>query len=187
MKSLLHFLLCQSCRSLRNVSSGELHTLFLRLIKMFYPGWLSLMTSSKGPFFTLVSGPPILSPQLRMISTNFLSWLCLLALLRQFFRIRDSSWSSGSAETLLLTEGQAAHNALVIIHITVVQCGLYISWSWQSTSYFYFGVLLGMWRRRCICCKMRVKERNEIKAKNCWNKIVHHCVVYWNHLIAAKT
>jgi len=44
----LHFLLllCQSCRSLRNVSFGD-H--ILGLIKSAYHGWLSMMTSSEGP------------------------------------------------------------------------------------------------------------------------------------------
>jgi len=50
MNTLLHFLLllCQSCRSLRNVS---LIGYILGLIKSAYHGWLSMMTSSEGPPF----------------------------------------------------------------------------------------------------------------------------------------
>jgi len=61
MNAPFHFLLlqCQSCRSLRNVSYGGR---VLGLIKSAYHGWLSMMTSSKGPFFSLASGPPNLNP-----------------------------------------------------------------------------------------------------------------------------
>jgi len=61
MNTLLHFLLrCQSCRSLRNVSFGGRT---LGLIKSDYHGWLSMMTSSEGPFLVL-GGPraPTLKP-----------------------------------------------------------------------------------------------------------------------------
>ena len=61
MNTLLHFLLCQSCRSLRNVSLAGLHIPFLGLIKRSYHGdwvWWS------HPFFSLASGPPTLSPPL---------------------------------------------------------------------------------------------------------------------------
>jgi len=51
MNTLLHFLLCQSCRSLRNVSLGGLHFSFLGLIKRSYHGWLSMMTFSEGSPF----------------------------------------------------------------------------------------------------------------------------------------
>jgi len=51
MDTLLHFLvLCQSCRSLRNVGlpiSGRI----LGLVKSTRHGWLSMMTSSEGPPF----------------------------------------------------------------------------------------------------------------------------------------
>jgi len=58
MNTLLHFLLllCQLCRSLRNVSLGGR---ILGLIKLSYHGWLSMMTSSDGPFLVL---PPALQP-----------------------------------------------------------------------------------------------------------------------------
>jgi len=58
---LLHFLplLCQSCRSLRNVSLGGR---ILGLIKSSYHGWLSMMMSSEGLLFSLASGPPSLNP-----------------------------------------------------------------------------------------------------------------------------
>ena len=50
MNTLLHcLLLCQSCRSLRNVGlsfGGRI----LGLMKSAYHGWLSMMTSSEGPF-----------------------------------------------------------------------------------------------------------------------------------------
>ena len=36
----------------------------LRLIKSAYHGWLSMMTSSEGPLFSLASGPPTLNPPL---------------------------------------------------------------------------------------------------------------------------
>ena len=57
MNTLLHFLilLCQSCRSLRNESLGGR---ILSLIKSSHHGWLSIMTSSEGPLFSLASGPP---------------------------------------------------------------------------------------------------------------------------------
>ena len=53
----LHFLLllCQSCRSFRNISFGG-H--ILDLIKSGYHGWLSMMTSSEGPLFYSFLGPP---------------------------------------------------------------------------------------------------------------------------------
>ena len=66
MNTLLHFLLlCQSCRSLRNVS---LIGCILGLIKSAYHGWLSMMTSSEGPHFSLASGPPTLNPPLDTVS-----------------------------------------------------------------------------------------------------------------------
>jgi len=57
MNTLLHFLLllCQSCRSLKNVS---LCGRTLGLIKSAYHGWQNMITSSEGPPFSLASGPP---------------------------------------------------------------------------------------------------------------------------------
>jgi len=57
MNTLLHFLfvLCQSCRSLRNVSFGGR---ILGLMKSAFHGWLSMMTSSEDPLCSLASGPP---------------------------------------------------------------------------------------------------------------------------------
>jgi len=50
MNTPLHFLLllCQSCRSLRNVSFGGP---ILGLIKSAYHGWLNMMASSEGRHF----------------------------------------------------------------------------------------------------------------------------------------
>ena len=60
--TLLHSLLLRlSFHSLRNVSFCGL---ILGLIKSAYHGWLSMMTSSEGPFFSLASGPPTLNPPL---------------------------------------------------------------------------------------------------------------------------
>ena len=60
MNILLYFLLlCQSCRSLSNVSFGDR---VLGLIKCTYHGWLSMMTSSEGPLFVLPWAPPTLNP-----------------------------------------------------------------------------------------------------------------------------
>jgi len=61
MNTPLHFLLllCQSCRSLRNASFGG-H--ILGLMKSASHGWLSIMTSSECPRFSLASGPPNLKP-----------------------------------------------------------------------------------------------------------------------------
>ena len=62
MNTLLHSLLvCQSCRSLGNVSLGGR---ILCLIKSSHHGWLRMMTSSKGPLFRLASAPPTLNPPL---------------------------------------------------------------------------------------------------------------------------
>jgi len=57
MNTLLHFflLLCESCRSLRNVSFGG-H--ILGLIKGAYHGWLSMMASSEGPPFLVLPRAP---------------------------------------------------------------------------------------------------------------------------------
>jgi len=59
----LHFLLLlyQSCRSLRNVSFGGY---VLGLINSVYHGWLSMMTSSEGPFLVLPRAPPTPNPPL---------------------------------------------------------------------------------------------------------------------------
>ena len=58
MNTPVHFLLlCQSCRSLRNVSFGG-HV--LGLIKSAYQGWLSI-TSSGGPLFSFASAPRTLN------------------------------------------------------------------------------------------------------------------------------
>jgi len=66
---LLYFLLpCQSRRCLGNVSFGGR---ILGLIRSVYHGWLSMMTSSKGPLFILASAPPTLNPPLVML-------MCLL-------------------------------------------------------------------------------------------------------------
>jgi len=62
MNTPLHFLLlCQSCRSLRNVSySGDV----LGSIKSVYRGWLIIMTSSEGSFSVLPWAPPTVNPPL---------------------------------------------------------------------------------------------------------------------------
>jgi len=75
MNTLLHFLLllCQSCCSLRNVSFGchivglikclsRLAEYDVLIAESAYRGWLSMMTSSEGPLFSLASGPPNLKP-----------------------------------------------------------------------------------------------------------------------------
>ena len=56
MNTPLHLLLplCQSCHSLRNVSFGG-H--ILGLIKSAYHGWVTMMTSSEGPFLVLPRAP----------------------------------------------------------------------------------------------------------------------------------
>jgi len=53
MNTLLHFLFCQSCRSLRNVSLGGPHIPLLSLIQRFYHGRLSILTSSERTFSAL--------------------------------------------------------------------------------------------------------------------------------------
>jgi len=58
MNTLLHFLLCQSYRSLSNVSLGNPHIPFPGLIKKSYHGWLIILTSFEGPLFSLALGPP---------------------------------------------------------------------------------------------------------------------------------
>jgi len=69
MSTLLHFrLLCQSCHSLRNISLGGR---IVGLIKSNYHGWLSVMTSSEGPLFSLASGPPNLKPTTACASYAF--------------------------------------------------------------------------------------------------------------------
>ena len=68
MKILLHFLLCQPCRGLRNISLDGPHIPFLGLIERSYHGWLSTMTSSHGPFSPLPRAPPTLcSPLIRSV------------------------------------------------------------------------------------------------------------------------
>ena len=65
MNTPLHFLLlCQSCRSLRNVSFGGC---ILGLIKSAYHGWLSMMTLSEGPFLVLPRAPPTSNPPLAAV------------------------------------------------------------------------------------------------------------------------
>jgi len=64
MYTLLHFLLCQSYRSLRNVSLRDQHIPFLSLIKKSYHGWLSMTTLLEVPFSSLPQVPPTLSPLL---------------------------------------------------------------------------------------------------------------------------
>jgi len=66
MNTHLHFLLCQSCCSLRNVSLGGPHIPFLGLIRRPCYSWLSMMTSSESPFFSLSTGSPTLSPPLAL-------------------------------------------------------------------------------------------------------------------------
>ena len=61
MNAFLHFLLCQSCCSLRNASLGGPHIPrvgLIDLIKMSYDGWLSISTSSDGPPFKASLWPP---------------------------------------------------------------------------------------------------------------------------------
>jgi len=48
INALMHFLLRQSCLSLRNVSLGLIKT-------SYHVGYLSVMTSSEGPLFSLAS------------------------------------------------------------------------------------------------------------------------------------
>jgi len=57
MNTFLHFLLCHSCRSLRNVSLCGPHIPFLRLIKRSYHGWLSMMRSTEDPLSALPHPP----------------------------------------------------------------------------------------------------------------------------------
>jgi len=59
--TILHFLLCQSCRNLRNISLGDPHIPLLGLIKKSYRGWLSMMTSSEGSFSASLPAPSTLS------------------------------------------------------------------------------------------------------------------------------
>jgi len=67
MNTPLHFLLlCQSCRSIRNVSFGG-H--ILGLMKSPYHGWLSMMTSPEGRLFSLASGSLTLNPPLTMCTS----------------------------------------------------------------------------------------------------------------------
>jgi len=56
MNKLLRFLLLlfQLCRSLRNISLGGR---ILGLIKSYYQGWLSMMTSSEAPFLSCLGTP----------------------------------------------------------------------------------------------------------------------------------
>ena len=63
INTLLHFLLllCKSCCTRRNVSFGGC---ILGLISSVYHGWLSIMTSSERPHFSLAFGPPITNPTL---------------------------------------------------------------------------------------------------------------------------
>jgi len=76
MNTLLHFLLlCQSCRSLRNISLGG-H--ILGLIKSAYHGWLSMMTSSEGPPFYSCLGTPKPKPTTEYIKDALLQGPSLL-------------------------------------------------------------------------------------------------------------
>jgi len=64
MNTLLRYLLllCQSCRSLRNVSLGGR---ILGLMRSAYHGWLSMVTSSVGPLLALPRTPTLYSPLCR--------------------------------------------------------------------------------------------------------------------------
>jgi len=55
---LVHFLLSQLCRSLRNVSLGCPHIPSVDLIKKSYHGWLGMMVSSESPLFQPCLGSP---------------------------------------------------------------------------------------------------------------------------------
>jgi len=44
---------------------------YLRLDQSAYHSWLSMMTSSEGPLFSLASGPPNLNPPLEGGKYNF--------------------------------------------------------------------------------------------------------------------
>jgi len=55
MNTLVHFVLRQSCRILRNVSLCGPHIPLRGLIKRSYHGWMSMMTSSDVPSFSLAS------------------------------------------------------------------------------------------------------------------------------------
>jgi len=63
-------LLCQSSRSLRNVSLGG-H--ILGLIKSAYHGWLSMMTSSQAPIFKSCLEPP--NPKPTTVYSNWSSFV----------------------------------------------------------------------------------------------------------------
>jgi len=79
MNTLLLFLLYQSSSSLRNVSLDGPDILFLGLTKRYYRGWLSMMTSLRGPLFQPCLGfPPNLSPPLALSPERFLVHACLL-------------------------------------------------------------------------------------------------------------
>jgi len=73
MHSLLLFLLCQSCRSLRNISLHGQHVPFLDLIRRPFHSWLSMMGLSADPFFSLALSLPTLTPPLvySMLSSLF--------------------------------------------------------------------------------------------------------------------
>jgi len=76
--TLLQFLLCQSCRSLRNASLGGLDMPFLGLIKGSYHFWLNEMTSSEGPSFHPCLEPP--KPKFTSIQTSHFT--------RQYMRVK---------------------------------------------------------------------------------------------------
>ena len=89
MNTLLHIflLLFQLCHSLRNVALGDR---ILGLIKIYYHGWLSMMTSSEGPLFCLASGPPTLNPPLPITCLSkqcFSIWVAF----NQFGKLKTSS------------------------------------------------------------------------------------------------
>jgi len=94
VNTLLHFLLllCQSCRSLRNVS---LVGRILGLIKSAYHGWLSMMTSSKGPLFSLASGPPHLSPPLVTSHISLHTWSRSHKVLPKSWHGRETTLATG--------------------------------------------------------------------------------------------
>jgi len=100
MNTLLRFLslLCQSCRTLRNKFLGGR---ILGLIKSSHHGWLSMMTSSEGPFFSLASGPPTLNPPLsstimfrpiRIVQMSSLATACIGQPLLTFWSHTEQSW-----------------------------------------------------------------------------------------------
>ena len=152
MNALLHLLLCQSCRSLRNASLSSPHIPFLGLIKRSHRVWLSMMMSSEGPL-TLTT-PFILLSIVHSSSAH--SRRSFRRMLRRWWTPASISWSHGERHERPTPPAQFLFTPGVCLpYGSELPQSLWVALNRLRTGVGRFGTCLFRWGMldtpKCIC------------------------------------